>query len=79
MSPLEVGLVPLVIAGLALWAWITGRIYPRSYVDEMKERHDKEVAELRQALALERARNELGEQSAHILAGLAQVLRKELT
>jgi hypothetical protein len=78
-DPLLVGLVPLVVAGIALWLWISGAIYPRSYVEDMKERHEKEVSELKQALALERARNELGEQASRILVDFAQGLRKEIT
>lgn len=78
-DPLLVGLVPLIVAGIALWLWVAGKIYTKAYVDDMKERHEKEVSKLEQALALERARNELGEQASRILIDFAQGLRKEIT
>lgn len=78
-SPLEIGLIPLIIAGIALYLWITGRIFTKAYVDELKSNHKEEVAELKQALALERQRNEVGEQAGVILTELARVLRKELS
>lgn len=78
VNALEVGLIPLIVAGFVLFAWITGRIFTKSYVDELKERHKEEVSELKQALALERQRNEIAEHSGAILTELARVLRREL-
>lgn len=55
------------VLGLLVLALLTGYLYTKGYVDEMRERHDKEISEYKQALALERQRNEIGEISARLL------------
>lgn len=75
------GLLPYInfgVLGLVLLALLTGFLYTKGYVDEMRERHKQEVDEYKQALALERQRNELGEMSARMLHELMITLRKEV-
>lgn len=67
------------VLGLFVMALLTGFLYTKGYVDEMRERHEKEVNEYKQALALERQRNEIGDIAASILKDIAQELRKEIT
>lgn len=66
------------ILGLLVIALLTGFLYTKAYVDEMRERHKTEIEEYKQALALERQRNEIGEVSGHILHELVSELRKEI-
>lgn len=66
------------ILGLLVIALLTGFLFTKGYVDEMRERHKAEIEEYRQALALERQRNEVGEISGHILHELVSELRKEI-
>lgn len=66
------------VLGLLVLALLTGFLYTKGYVDEMRERHRAEVEEYKQALALERQRNEIGELSGHMLRELITELRKEI-
>lgn len=66
------------VLGLLVIALLTGFLYTKGYVDEMKERHRQEIEEYKQALALERQRNELGELSASMMHELIISLRKEV-
>lgn len=66
------------VLGLLVVALLTGYIYTKGYVEEMRERHEKEITEYKQALALERQRNEIGELSAHMLREVLSQLRKEV-
>jgi hypothetical protein len=66
------------VLGLLVIALLTGFLYTKGYVDEMRDRHQREVDEYKQALALERQRNEIGELSGHMLRELVTELRKEI-
>ena len=72
-------LVNLGVAGIVIIAFALGWFHTNSYVKELKANHKAEVDELKQALALERSRNEVGEISGRILRDLAQAARKELS
>lgn len=75
------GLLPYInygILGLLVLSLLTGFLYTKGYVDEMRERHKAEIDEYKQALALERQRNEVSELSGHILHELVSELRKEI-
>jgi hypothetical protein len=74
------------IVFIALW---TGFLYTKQYVDELKENHEKEIAklekendeevtELKQALALERQRSDVGIVAGSILKDIVSELRREL-
>lgn len=65
------------LLGLLLIALLTGYLFTKPYVDELKSRNKAEVDEYKQALALERQRNEIGEISGQILHELVNELRKE--
>lgn len=66
------------VLGLLVIALLTGYIYTKGYVEEMRERHEREINEYKQALALERQRNEIGELSAHMFREVLGQLRKEV-
>lgn len=78
LPPIISYFINLGLAGILILAFLFGWIYTGKYVDELKANHKAEVDELKQALALERSRNEVGEISGRILGDLAKSIRKEL-
>ena len=77
------------VLGIVVVGWLTGWLYAKPYVDELKEKHAQEIAtlnhlheqeinEYRTALALERQRSEVGITAGAILRDIAGELRKEL-
>lgn len=77
------------VLGLVVIALLTGWLYTKGYVNELKANHRKEIKQLKDdheeeitewkhALTLERQRADVGVVSGKILNDLASVLRKEL-
>lgn len=77
------------VLGLTVIGWLSGFLHTKRDVDKIEERyetqiaelktkHDAEVAELKQALALERQRSDIGVTAGTILRDIAVEMRKEL-
>ena len=79
IPPIIAYLTNLGVAGIVIIAFTLGWIHTRGYVKELKAGHKAEVDELKQALAIERSRNEVGEVSGRILEDLARAVRKEIS
>lgn len=74
------------ILGIVVIGFLSGWLYTKKQVDNIEETWrkkeeawERERAEYRQALALERQRNEIGITTAHILRDLAREIHREIT